>query len=119
MLLGFLLVLLSLGPLPDLPSIPSGSEIRIISPDLRTVYKVWKVEDRKMLEQGTPLPLGINKEIRLHIQAGGRVYWFGGRTVPGGDILLTLADEQVSLNELLTRVYRLALKSGRVLPENK
>ena len=54
MLLGFLLVLLSLGPLPDLPSIPSGSEIRIISPDLRTVYKVWKVEDRKMLEQGTP-----------------------------------------------------------------
>jgi len=108
---------LALAPLPNLPSIPSGSEIRVVSPDLLTVYVVWQVEARNMVLQSM-LPAPANREVRVLFRVdGGYRPPYNGITTPMGDIALNIQGERVSLNELLTRTYRLNLPNGRVLPE--
>ncbi|WP_337867770.1 hypothetical protein [Meiothermus sp.] len=108
---------LALAPLPNLPFIPSGSEIRVVSPDLLTVYVVWHVDERNMVLQ-SKLPAPANREVRVLFRVdGGYRAPYNGITTPRGDIALMIQGERVSLNELLTRTYRLNLPNGRVLPE--
>lgn len=108
---------LALAPLPNLPFIPPGSEIRVVSPDLLTVYVVWQVEERNLVLQ-SKLPTPANREVRVLFRVGGSYRPpYNGITTPKGDIALLVQGERVSLNELLTRTYRLNLPNGRVLPE--
>lgn len=108
---------LALAPLPNLPFIPSGSEIRVVSSDLLTVYVVWLVDASNMVLQSR-LPAPANREVRVLFRVDG-VYRapYNGISTPGGDVAVLIQGERVSLNELLTRTYRLNLPNGRVLPE--
>jgi hypothetical protein len=108
---------LALAPLPNLPFIPSGSEIRVVSPDLLTVFVVWQVDVRNMVLQSR-LPAPAHREVRVLFRVDGSFRApYNGITTPRGDVLLLIQGERVSLNELLTRTYRLNLPNGRVLPE--
>lgn len=108
---------LALAPLPNLPSIPSGSEIRVVSPDLLKVYVVWQVEGRNLVLQ-SQLPTPANREVRVLFRVdGGYRPPYNGITTPKGDVALLVQGERVSLSELLTLTYRLNLPNGRVLPE--
>lgn len=111
--------ILALSPLPNLPWIPSGSEIRVVSPDLLTVYVVWQVDERKMvLKSKQAVPTGQN--VRVLIRAGDDLKPpYNGVIAAGGDVWLQIEGERVSLNELLTRTYRLTLPNGRVIPEGR
>ncbi|GEM88307.1 hypothetical protein [Meiothermus granaticius] len=113
----FLALALALTPLPNLPWIPSGSEIRIVSADLLTVYVVWQVNDRDMILQ-SKVPAPVGREVRVLFKVGdGYRPPYNGTTTLRGDVSLQIEGERVSLNELLTRTYRLNLPNGRVLPE--
>ena len=96
--------------------LPSGSELKLVSPDLRTIYVSYKVEERRLVASAPRLPLGNVRDIRLWLQVGGKVSTFPG-TVVGSDVRLQLDNEPISLNELLTKVYRLTLPDGKFLPE--
>jgi len=91
----------------------------VVSPDLLTVYVVWQVDDRKMVlksKQAVP----ANQNVRVLIRAGEDLKPpYNGVTGAGGDVWLQIEGERVSLNELLTRTYRLTLPNGRVLPEGR
>lgn len=108
---------LALAPLPNLPWIPSGSEIRVISSDASAVYVVWRVDDRQMVMQ-SKLAAPPNREVRVLFRVDGTYRApYNGFTTPKGDVELVIDADRVSLNELLTRTYRLSLPNGRVLPE--
>jgi hypothetical protein len=109
--------LLALSPLPGLPQLPMGSEIRVVSPDLLTVYVVWQVDDRRLSLQSR-LAAPANREVRVLFQVAGAYRTpYNGVTTAKGDVMLLIGGDRVSLNELLTRTYRLGLPSGQVLPE--
>ncbi|MCS7057814.1 MAG: hypothetical protein NZ849_06555 [Meiothermus sp.] len=108
---------LALSPLPNLPQIPHGSEIRVVSPDLLTVYVVWQVEQRNLVLQ-SKLAAPANREVRVLFRVdGGYRPPYNGITTPSGDVVLLVQGERISLGELLSRTYRLNLPNGRVLPE--
>ncbi|MDX2004715.1 MAG: hypothetical protein SFU83_05505 [Meiothermus sp.] len=115
---GFVLALiLALTPLPNLPLIPSGSEIRVVSPDLLSVFVVWEVDSRQMILRGqAPVQVGRDVRVMFRIDGGFRPP-YSGTTTASGDVLLAVDGDRVSLNELLTRTYRLELPRGRVLPQ--
>jgi hypothetical protein len=113
-------LLLSLAPLPGLPWIPPGSEVRLVSPDLRTVYASYLVsEDRRLIARAKGVSVPIARDILLFIQTGGKPYIYSGLSAPRGDVWLNIEGGQISLNELLTRTYRLSLPDGKVLPEER
>ncbi|MBF6593247.1 MAG: hypothetical protein IVW51_02210 [Thermaceae bacterium] len=113
----FFALILALAPLPNLPWIPPGSEIRVVSADLLTVYVVWQVNDRDMvLQSKVAAPNG--REVRVLFKVGdGYRPPYNGITTSRGDVSLLIEGARVSLNELLTHTYRLNLPNGRVLPE--
>lgn len=111
-----LALMLLLSPLPGVSTLPNGSELKLVSPDLRTIYVSYRIEDRKLVASAPRLPLGGVREVRLWLQVAGKVFTFPG-TVAGTDVRLQLDNEPVSLNELLIKVYRLTLPDGKFLPE--
>jgi hypothetical protein len=48
--------------LADLPAFPAGAELRIVSPDLLTVYSSGRVENERLT---IDLPLDVGTEVRL------------------------------------------------------
>lgn len=53
---------LSVTHVADLPAFPDGAELRIVSPDLLTVYSSGRVEDGHLT---IDLPLDVGTEVRL------------------------------------------------------
>lgn len=108
---------LALAPLPNLPWIPGGSEIRVISADASAIYVVWRVDDRQMVLQ-SKVTAPPSREVRVLFRVDGTYRPpYNGVTTAKGDVELVVDGDRVSLNELLTRTYRLNLPNGRVLPE--
>jgi hypothetical protein len=89
----------------------------LVSPDLRTVYGVWKVEDHRLVAEASALPAPVGRRVRLLFQVGGQIYVYSGVVAPGGDVWVTIQGQQVSLILLLTQGYHLQLRRNRILPE--
>lgn len=97
---------------------PTGSELKLVSPDLRTIYVAYRIENNRLISTAPALSLAGVREVRLWVGVGGRVFTFPG-TLSNNDVRLQIENESLSLNELLTKVYRLSLPEGRFLPEGK
>ena len=97
---------LALAALPPLPgqALPPGTELRLLSPDLKTLFAPWRLEGNRL---GT--------EVRLLLSVPGKK----PQVLPGvaaeGDVLLLLGKERVSLVRLLQEAYGVALP-GRLWP---
>jgi len=108
---------LALAPLPQLPWIPPGSELRLASPDYRKVYAVYQVQQRRLVAPAKPMPVAAATELRVIIRTPDRIHMYNGLSASKGDVWLQVSGDKISLNELLTRTYRLELPGGKVLPE--
>jgi len=108
-----------------LPSLPAGTEVRLVSPDLLTVYASARVQDTRLLFE-TPLPAGTELRLlffppdateaeRAAALSGARA--ISGRiSVDGKDILLQFpdSDQPLSLRTLLEqRGLELVVQSGK------
>ena len=106
-MIGLLLTaVLALAPLPGLPALPDGSEVRVVSPDLRTVYLLWRIERGELRLKARPIRPPENASVRLIVKTGRSLHVYEGR-VRSGDIYLLLDQGLVSLRETFIRVYHL------------
>lgn len=113
-MVGLLLTaVLTLAPLPGLPALPDGTEVRVVAPNLRTVYLYWRIEQGALRLKARPIRPPENASVRLIIKTGRSLHVYEGR-VRGDDIYLILDDGIVSLRETFTRVYH--LRGTRTLP---
>jgi len=103
MLLSALIVL---APLPGLPQIPNGAEIRIVSTDLRTVYLFWTVVDGELRLKSSPLPIPEGSRVRLIVRSGKQVYAYEGRYLEN-DVLIEVRDGYISVKQSFVKVYHL------------
>ncbi|GGM97466.1 hypothetical protein GCM10007092_08930 [Thermus composti] len=106
----FLLLGLAWAAPPPLfgPSLPEGTEIRLLSPDLRTLHGAWRVERGRLVPLSQPLPPRPGQEVRLLlVLPGGGPQAFQG-IADRGDVWLLQGRERWSLRELLL-LYRLVL----------
>lgn len=108
-----------------LPALPAGTEVRLVSPDLLTVYASARIQDAKLTFETAPAP---GTELRLLFfppdatQAERAAALSGARaisgriSVDGKDILLRFpeSDQPVSLRALLEqRDISLAIAPGK------
>ena len=108
-----------------LPALPAGTEVRLVSPDLLTVYASARIQGGQLLFE-TPLPAGTELRLlffppdataaeRAAALSGARA--ISGRiSVDGKDILLQFPekDQLLSLRALLNeRGVELVVKSGK------
>lgn len=107
-------------PLAEMPAFPVGAELRIVSPDLLTVYSSGRVEDDHLT---IDLPLAAGTEVRLLVFApdatdeelaealsgGGALY--GVVAEDRADIVLRVADLEagLSLREWLLEEHGISL----------
>ncbi len=101
---------LLLVPLPGLPTLPTGAEIRVVSPNLRAVYMLWRVEERTLWPLHKPRLLPPGRPVRVLIRVGRRIYVFEGRT-DREDVVLFVRERRVSLKRLFKEVYRLKIET--------
>ncbi|MGC8904837.1 hypothetical protein [Thermus sp.] len=105
-----LLLAAALAALPPLlgPTLPPGTELRLLSADLRTLHGAWRVEGRRLLPLSPPLAPKAGQEVQLLLVLPGE----RPRAFPGmaerGDVFLPWEKERVSLLRLLKEVYGLA-----------
>jgi len=92
-------------PLPGVPELPPGSELRVTSPDLKVVYLALRVTARG-LEVRRSGALDPGRPVALVVRVGKAVRVFPGRAIPG-DIVLLFPEGEVSLRKTLEAVYRL------------
>ncbi len=107
-----LTVVLSLAPLPGLPALPDGTEVRVVSPNLRTVYLFWRVEQGALRLKARPIRPPENASVRLIVKTGRSLHVYEGR-VRDDDVYLLLDTGVVSLRETFVRVYH--LRTSRAL----
>lgn len=106
--------------LMGLPALPPGTEVRLVSPDLLTVFATAEVQDGRLDFQAAPpagtelrvliFPPDATKAQRAAALSGARV--ISGRiSVDGNDILLQFpeSDQPMSLRTLLQK-REIALK---------
>ncbi|HGY09806.1 MAG TPA: hypothetical protein ENK37_07130 [Oceanithermus profundus] len=106
-MIGLLLAtLLTLAPLPGLPALPDGTEVRLVSPDLRTVYLYWRVERSVLRLKARPIRPPERAALRLLIKTGRSLHMYEAR-VRGDQIFVLLDDGYVNLRETFGRVYHL------------
>jgi len=111
-MLGYILsALLVMAPLPGLPAIPDGAEVRIVSADMRTVYLLWRVTHGELELQSQPLPIPEGTRVRLIIRSGRQLHAYSGRYLDG-DIYVEVADGYVSVKQAFSKVYRIQLPSA-------
>lgn len=91
---------LALAALPPLlgQALPPGTELRLLSPDLKTLFAAWRLEGNRLL---LSVP-GKKPQVLPGVAAE-------------GDVLLLLGKERVSLVRLLQEAYGVALP-GRLWP---
>ncbi|MDW8016972.1 hypothetical protein [Thermus sp.] len=89
------------------PALPPGTELRLLSQDLRTLHGAWRVEGRRLLALSSPVPPRVGQEVQLLLVLPGEK----PRPFPGvadrGDVLLLLEKERVSLLRILKEAYGL------------
>ena len=92
---------LALAALPPLlgQALPPGTELRLLSPDLKTLFAAWRLEGNRLLPLSVP---GKKPQVLPGVAAE-------------GDVLLLLGKERVSLVRLLQEAYGVALP-GRLWP---
>ncbi|AEB10889.1 hypothetical protein [Marinithermus hydrothermalis] len=112
----WLSLILILVPLPGLPELPQGTEIRVVSPNLRTIYRVWEVRGPRLVLRARPLPLPEGHPVRLIIRVGRRVQVYEGVTT-ADDLWIFVERNQVSFREVLRKIYGLELPEERDEPE--
>ena len=111
-MVGLLLTtVLALAPLPGLPALPDGTEVRIVSPDLRTVYLFWQIEQGALQLKARPIRPPENASIRLIVKTDRGLHIYEGR-VRGDDVYLLLEQGIVSLRETFIQVYRLRISKA-------
>lgn len=90
------------------PALPPGTELRLLSQDLRTLHGAWRVEGKRLVALSPPVPPRTGQEVQLLLVLPGE----RPRAFPGvadrGDVLLLRDRERVSLLRLLKEVYGLA-----------
>ncbi len=105
MSVAFLVLALLALPLPGVPALPPGSELRVTSPDLRAVYLALRVTEKGLVvKQSGELKPG--QPVALVVRVGKEVKVFPGRAARG-DIVLLFPEGEVSLRETLEKIYRL------------
>lgn len=111
-MIGLLLIAaLTLVPLPGLPALSDGTVVRVVSPNLRTVYLFWRIEDGTLRLEAPPLPPPENAGVRLIIKTRHSLHIYEGR-VYGDDIYVLLDQGIVSLREMFLRVYHLQISKA-------
>lgn len=100
---------LALAALPPLlgPALPPGTELRLLSPDLKTLHGAWRVEGKTLLPLSPPLPPRAGSEVRLLVAIPGEKPKTFSGVAERGDVLLE--KERISLQKLLKEVYGLTL----------
>ncbi|MGQ9754002.1 MAG: hypothetical protein ACUVQD_05030 [Thermaceae bacterium] len=68
----YALLALSLGQALQAFSFPQGTEIRLLSPDLKTLYAAWRVQEGRLLPLSPPIPPKVGQEVRLLISEPGK-----------------------------------------------
>ncbi|WP_456410756.1 hypothetical protein [Oceanithermus sp.] len=99
-------VLLTLAPLPGLPALPDGAEIRVVSPNLRTIYLYWRVDHGVLDLRADPLDPPEGAAVRILVRTGRELHAYEGR-VWEDDIYVLLDDGYVSLRDTFREVYQL------------
>lgn len=99
-------VLLALAPLPGLPALPDGTEIRVVSPNLRTIYLYWRVDHGVLDLRADPLDPPEGAAVRILVRTGRELHAYEGR-VWEDDIYVLLDDGYVSLRDTFREVYQL------------
>lgn len=105
----WLSLFLVLAPLPGLPKLPNGSELRVVSANLRTIYRVWEVKDGQLVYLAPPLKLPEGRVVRLLVRVDRNLRIFDGIT-SSGRILLSPnpgGTKQVNLRQVITEAYGL------------
>ncbi len=106
-MLGYILsALLVMAPLPGLPAIPDGAEVRIVSADLRTVFLFWRVERGELRLQSRPFPIPRGGRVRLIIRTGRQLHAYEGRYL-NGDIYIEVSGGYLSVKRVFAKVYHL------------
>jgi hypothetical protein len=105
----FLPLSLALAALPPLlgPALPPGTELRLLSQDLRTLHGAWRVEGKTLKPLSPPLPPRPGQEVQLLLFLPGERPRAFPALADRGDVLLLLEKERVSLLKLLKEVYGL------------
>ncbi len=93
-------------PLPGVPRLGAGSEIRVATPDLRVVYLALRVTDRGLAVIRPPRAFVPGQPVAVLVRVGRRVFVFPGRAARG-DVVLFLPQGRASLKRILAEVYRL------------
>jgi len=108
-LLPLFLLSWALAALPPLlgPSLPPGTELRLLSPDLRTLHGAWRVEGKALRPLSPPLPPKPGQEVQLLLFLPGEKPKAFPARAERGDVLLLLEKERVNLLRLLKEVYGL------------
>ena len=113
-MLGLILgALLVLAPLPGLPALPDGAEIRIVSAELRTVYLSWRVERGALRLQAKPLPIPQGRRVRLIVRAGRALHAYQGRYLDG-DVFIDVPGGYISVRQAFVKIYHLRWPRGRL-----
>jgi len=101
----FLVFALLALPLPGVPELPPGSELRVTSPDLRVVYLALRVDEKGLVVTSSgELPPG--QPVALVVRVGKEVKVFPGQATRD-DVVLFLPEGEVSLRATLEKVYGL------------
>ncbi len=102
----FITLTLLLAPLPGLPRLPSGAELRLVSPDLKRVFAVFVVRESTVWPLRRPVVWGPGQRLAVVVRVGRRVYVYPGLTTED-DVLLVLPEGKAPLKALLAEVYHL------------
>jgi len=107
-MVGYILsALLAMMPLPGLTNLPNGAEVRVVSPDLRTVYLFWRVEKGTLKLQAEPLEIPDGSRVRLLIRVGRKLHAYEGRYLEG-DIYVEAEDGYISVKQTFADVYHVS-----------
>jgi len=112
MLPWFLSLALLAVPLPGVPRLGAGSEIRVTTPNLRVVYLALRVTEEGLSVIRPPRAFVPGQPVAVVVRVGRRVFVFPGRA-ERGDVVLFLPQGRASLKRILAEVYHLHWRRDR------
>jgi len=80
---------------------PPGTEVRLLSPDLKTLYAAWRVQEGRLLPLSPPLSPRAGQEVRLLVSEPGKKPVTLEGVADRGDLWILLGKERVSFLKLL------------------
>ncbi len=82
-------------------SFPPGTEVRLLSPDLKTLYAAWRVQEGRLSPLSPPLAPKAGQEVRLLVSEPGKKLITLEAVADKGDVWIILGKERVSFLKLL------------------